>query len=133
MRKGGLGIIGLVLLAASCGKLEPSDLDRGTLGRLGGTDNNETTVQSSGSLSCTASPSQTVVSSGQQFTVTVKVTGAQGGISIDGTGYQNVTNQTTFNLNAAYNVSSGPVTVLIQVTVRDTANFATCRYRITLQ
>ena len=92
-------------------------------------------MQSSGSISCSAAPSQNPVASGQAFNVTVTVTGAQGSISIDNTGYRNVSNQTQFNLTARFTRSggSGTATVYPSVTVRDSqGDYATCMFSVTI-
>jgi hypothetical protein len=126
-------ILGALLLTlAACGKMEP-EADRGGLGRIGGglDDSTNTTVQSSGSLSCSATPSATYVTYGQAITITVQVGGAQGGVTIDGTNISNVTGQTTFQFNSTFQ-GSGTANVSVPVRVRDNANVVTCSYRITL-
>ena len=124
-------LAGLLLTLAACGKVEP-EADRGGLGRIGGglDDSTNTQVQSSGSLSCSATPSATYVAYGQTITITVNVGGAQGGVTIDGTNISNASGQ-TFQFNSSFQ-GSGTATVSVPVRVRDSANVATCSYRITL-
>lgn len=122
-------IVAVALWVAGCGSTDPAGVSRNTLGGTlgvagGGLSSQNTTVQSTGGMSCSGNPVSGT--SGQPITVTLNVTGGTPPYRLG-----SITGQSPITAQVVINITSG-VTLVTNVpfTVNDSAGrSATCAVR----